>query len=707
MTLAEQAQKYTNAGWFIFPLSPGTKIPPRGSGGFHDASSDSEQARQWWNETPNANIGLATGIPSNVFVVDLDLDEDKGKDGPRVWATLEREHGKAPETRTVQTPRGGRHLYFTMPDAHPIHSGTDKLGLGIDIRGDGGYVVAPPSIVGGNPYKIINATDPVTPPPWLVEKLRSKPSKAVMDDANLKTPAEAAKIIDALKFIQPSNYDEWIKVGMALHQWNGLSGLNVWDQWSQKCPDKYNRSAIESKWRSFDTGNGNGTVTLGSVFHIAEQNGWKPATATDADKLTEWDYANKLEAELPPIKTCGSQWFAYSNGAWQEIERATLRPKAQEVLPPIIRTARRESAVLEHLEGRYQVPAESLGGFYKFADGDIIINANNGVVKVSQANSVSFEPHNPDHLFTKKLAANFISDAQAPLFTRVLGEALADEHDRVLLQLGTGNFLLPDSRFETALVAYGEAGRGKSTVAETIAEVFGKGLVKRLTLAQLCDPRSYHVPQLRYAAVNLSTELDAVELDDSATFKAIISGEAVEARPIYGAPFTMTTSCKLLFLANTLPRFKRGTEAELRRTRFLRFDCLPAIKDVTLKAKLAQERDGVFRWMLDGLVELLKLPAMPHGGRQSREVHAKFRVSNDPIGTFVSTCCRLDASASVAKDTLRNAFRAFLEQHDLPLKLESWLLRTLYERWPQLKEIRPRDGDGSRSRVILGVGLNL
>jgi hypothetical protein len=241
----------------------------------------------------------------------------------------------------------------------------------------------------------------------------------------------------------------------------------------------------------------------------ADMNSCPPASqASDADKLTEWDYANKLEAVLPPTKTCGSQWFSYSGGAWQEIDRATLRPKAQAVLPPIIRTARRESAIIEHLEGRYQVSADLLGGFYKFADGDILINANNGVVKVSQG--ISFEPPNPDHLFTKKLAANFISDAQAPLFNRALGEALPDEHDRILLQLCAGNFLLPDSRFEIALVPYGEAGRGKSTVAETIAEVLGKSLVKRLTLAQLCDPRSYHVPQLRYAAVNLSTELDAV-----------------------------------------------------------------------------------------------------------------------------------------------------------------------------------------------------
>src|SRR5262249_30214724 len=152
------------------------------------------------------------------------------------------------------------------------------------------------------------------------------------------------------------------------------------------------------------------------------------------------------------------------------------------------------------------------------------------------------------------------------------------------------------------------------------------------------------------------------------------------ARPIYGSPFTMATTCKLWFLANALPRFKHGSEAEMRRMRFLRFDYVPPTKDVSLKGKLALERDGVFQWMLAGLLELLSLSAIPMGGRQSREAQAKFRISNDPVGTFAATCCRLDPDASTAKDTLRNAYRAFLEQHDLPQKMETWLLRTLYER---------------------------
>ena len=80
---------------------------------------------------------------------------------------------------------------------------------------------------------------------------------------------------------------------------------------------------------------------------------------------------------------------------------------------------------------------------------------------------------------------------------------------------------------------------------------------------------------------------DSPEQADSGVFKSVVSGERVEARPIYGAPFTMETTAKLWFLANNLPRFRHGTEAELRRLRFLRFDRVPDQVDPTLKTRLA------------------------------------------------------------------------------------------------------------------------
>src|SRR5262249_12553200 len=90
-------------------------------------------------ELPAANIGVATGKPSGIFVVDVD-----GVDAEAELRKLEAQHGALPPTIEVITARG-RHVYFKMPAA-PIRNSAGKLGPGLDIRATGGYVLAPPSI---------------------------------------------------------------------------------------------------------------------------------------------------------------------------------------------------------------------------------------------------------------------------------------------------------------------------------------------------------------------------------------------------------------------------------------------------------------------------------------------------------------------------------------------------------------------------------
>lgn len=427
--------------------------------------------------------------------------------------------------------------------------------------------------------------------------------------------------------------------------------------------------------------------------------------APRAGELSEFEYANLLADKLPPIKTVGSEWFAYSNGAWQKIQRATLRPIAQEILPPNIRTARREATLLDHLEGRCQVAPDAFRGFYR-ADGAgaILINVENGIVRVTANEPPELLPHDAGHLFTLRTAAKFDPQADANLFKKTLGELLPDELDRDLLQLCFGNYLLPDCRFEVALVCYGEANCGKSTIAEPVAAAMGAELVARLAMSQICDTKSYHLHKLQFAAVNLGTELDVIAIDESANFKLIVSGEPVEARPIYGKPLTMETSCKLWFLANGLPRFKNGTEAELRRTRFLRFDRRPVVNDVTLKDKLKAERDGVFNFMLAGLQRLLTVREIPLGGSESQSVHARFKVSNDPLGTFVAQHCQLVPDGREPKAALQSTFNSFCETHGLPVELGDWFFKRLYERFTNLKEIRA-GSTGERVRCIAGIKL--
>jgi P4 family phage/plasmid primase-like protien len=432
--------------------------------------------------------------------------------------------------------------------------------------------------------------------------------------------------------------------------------------------------------------------------------GDEPLAVTNGTPSTEFDFANLLKARLPEIKTVGATWHALSGGTWRVTEPDTFKPLAFAVLPEPMRTARRCQSLLDHVAAAAQTSADTFKGFNTFdAGGAVLINSRNGVLRVT-VDGVELLPHSADYHFTRQTVATYNPEATAPLFYRVLCELLPHADDRELLKICLGNFLFPDCRYETALVGYGEAGTGKSTVADAVSRALGVDLVCRLSMSQICDPKSYSLPGLRYAAVNLGTELTADAIGESGNFKTLVSGEPIEARPIYGRPFVMQTACKLFFLANSLPRFHYGTEAELRRMRFLRFAVQPAEKDVTLKARLAAECDGVFNFMLDGLRTLLSLPEIPLGGPESRLVHDRFRISNDPAGAFIRTRCVMAPDARVRKDTLKDAFNDFATQHELPRACGEWFFKALYERFTSLRETQPRI-NGERVRHVRGLQL--
>ena len=418
----------------------------------------------------------------------------------------------------------------------------------------------------------------------------------------------------------------------------------------------------------------------------------------------EFEFATLLAKQLPPIKTVEKTWHVFERGTWAPVESAIFKPQALAIQPQHKRTVRTANTLLDHVEAANQVDPNIFKGFHTYdKDGAVLVNCANGVVRVS-ANDLELLPHAAHYQFTRQAVASFNREATAPLFVRVLMQVLPDPEDWDLFKLFLGYTLLPDCRYEAALCCYGEAGRGKSTVADPPANVLGPGLVSRLSMSQVCDPRSYHLPALRYGAVNLGTELTTADISESGNFKTIVSGEPIEARPIYGKPFVMQTACKLWFLSNSLPRFKYGTEAELRRTRFLRFDYQPPKKDVTLKSRLAAELDGVFAFMLEGLRELLSLPEIPLGGRESRAVHERFRISNDPVGAFVQSRCHLDPEARVSKDTLREAYAEFTARHELSTDCREWFFRVLFERFTNLREIQPRVA-GERVRHVQGLQL--
>jgi hypothetical protein len=131
-------------GAAVFPLAPKSKLPliaaKFGGKGVLDATKNVVQIRKWWDINPEANIGIATGAASGFFALDIDAKND----GEETLSELERVNGALPKTVAQHTGGGGRHFLFRHVAG--IRNSAGKVGKGIDIRGDGGYIVVPPSI---------------------------------------------------------------------------------------------------------------------------------------------------------------------------------------------------------------------------------------------------------------------------------------------------------------------------------------------------------------------------------------------------------------------------------------------------------------------------------------------------------------------------------------------------------------------------------
>lgn len=168
---------YARRGWPVFPCKPRTKQPLT-KHGCKDATTDEATIWSWWGRWPAANVGIITGAPSDVIVLDLDKRPETGIDGDKTLQGLQKRYGQMPETVKQITGGGGSHLFFQHPGGH-ISNSVSKLGPGIDVKGDSGYVLAPPSVhPNGSTYEWVVSPDDMPPaplPPAWVALLQSQP----------------------------------------------------------------------------------------------------------------------------------------------------------------------------------------------------------------------------------------------------------------------------------------------------------------------------------------------------------------------------------------------------------------------------------------------------------------------------------------------------------------------------------------------------
>ncbi len=166
----------------VFPVNPYSKRPLIKVGtGFANASSDPRQIEQWWSEfRGSAMVGMPTGQINGIFVLDVDRHSDAASGIDTLQRMLDGGR-ELPDTYTALTPSGGMHFYFRYPDGVDIRNSTGKIGPGLDIRGNGGFVVAPGSVrYDGKMYSFTDSIELADAPQWLVDEcLKPAPKKGL------------------------------------------------------------------------------------------------------------------------------------------------------------------------------------------------------------------------------------------------------------------------------------------------------------------------------------------------------------------------------------------------------------------------------------------------------------------------------------------------------------------------------------------------
>jgi len=243
--LLDAAVGYAARGWPVFPCNPKNKQPLlgadkdenqkpiRGTGGLKKASTDPEQIAAWWKRFPHALIGLCTGHPTKgtetdaqpaglrLFVLDFDPREDPVTG--EVWTldrlkteTEQQLGGALPQSMAILTPSDGVHLYLLQGDEGPSITNRGNLPDHVDVRGLGGYVIAPPSVLSDGRRYRFHRREPMGgiahAPQMLLDVLRAPKGKASTEHPPAPRPSDHAAISgqvdDAVRKYALAAFDE-------------------------------------------------------------------------------------------------------------------------------------------------------------------------------------------------------------------------------------------------------------------------------------------------------------------------------------------------------------------------------------------------------------------------------------------------------------------------------------------------------------------
>jgi hypothetical protein len=313
----EAATKYAMQGLNVFPVPPNTRKSrksEKSSGTKWGMTNDVQQVGADFTKWRDSGVGIPTGLVNDIFIVEADTMKGHGVDGIASLKQLEAEYGKLPPTLMAMSPSGSLHYYFKHPGADfYVKNSTSELAPGVDVRGDGGMVIAPPTVRKDGRYQWLNSLDVAEPPRWLLEKvILRKDTSHEKGDAQV----DATTVMEQLRVIPNDDLDweSWNRIGMAIWAATGGSdaGFAAFDQWSQKSK-KYNAGTTRKKWNDISSCPPD-RIGAGTLFHLAQESKIADVNTNYAlvivgDKTAIMNFEDKTKFRLLQVGAF-KQWFS-------------------------------------------------------------------------------------------------------------------------------------------------------------------------------------------------------------------------------------------------------------------------------------------------------------------------------------------------------------------------------------------------------------
>jgi putative DNA primase/helicase len=729
--LCQAAIAYARRGFAVIPVRwmdgddcscrAGAECPSKGKHPVHDAWPDKAtteplEAAHWWRPAPQepnpsewwpqANIGIVTGRRSGIWVLDVDLGKPDGGEpdpdgGDVTLARYEARYGSLPETRIHHTGSGGVHYFWRHPGFDVRNNAKTVLGKGLDLRGERGFVVAPPSVSAKGVYELnpVQDIDPADAPGWLTELLRDYDKEQNGEALAGKMPeaggavsrryaeaavhSEASRMRKAPPGVRNSTLNE---CAFSLGTLGGAGLLEesvAYDALREAAADAglgegETRATFTSGWKA-------GLGSPRQVPWSTAQGEWPTRARTEfglADRMV--DHCGESLKWVPEWAT----WATYQHGVWVRDETATGERYAQMMIRALPETeafsyeeepgeapdgtelpsprrgfedwvAKQQTKRAVSAAARLALALPAMRMSQNALDLDpMLLNCRNGVVDLSTGELLR---HSPDHRMTLQAAAVYRPGEEAPLWEEFLRRVQPDPEMRAYIQRVAGYCATGRTDEQAMFLWHGAGANGKSVAQAVIAHALGtysQTLPVSTLMASTMDDRIPNdVARMKGRRFLVASETKQGKALDEQRMKALTGGDTISARFMRAEWFDFKPEGKIQLTTNHLPRMSDDA-ATWRRIHLIVWPVtIPEHeRDGFLQERLiAEELPGILAWIAQGcLAWQAEGLAPPDGVLRAKE---SYRVEEDIVQQFIEAM--LDVVPSVNRAAGRSTAEIF------------------------------------------------